>query len=171
MTKLLLFGLATALLAAQAPEAPKKFARRKMTDQFVGAWKLVSYERRGPDGAVSYPMGESAVGRLTYDGMGRMSAQLMRVDRPKSTAENPREGQLEQKAAAYDGYTAYYGTYTVDEKNKVVFHRVEASLFPEWIGTDQRRQYEFSGAQLILRATMKAGGVQVENRLVWERAR
>ena len=165
---LLLLSVAALLCSAQAP---KKFGTRKMSDEFVGAWKLISFERRTPAGEVTYPMGQNPVGRLTYDAFGRMSAQIMRPDRPKFQAASPASWSAEEKAAAFDGFIAYYGTFTVSDTERAVIHHVEASLYPHWVGTDQRRLYEFSGSQLILRAVNGSGGPGTESRLVWERAR
>src|ERR1700730_2814688 len=164
----LLLSLAALLCSAQAP---KQFATRKMSDEFVGAWKLISYERRSAAGEITYPMGQNPVGRLTYDALGRMSAQIMRPDRPKFKAPSPAGWPPTQKAAAFDGYIGYYGTYSVSDTERAVIHHVEASLYPHWVGSDQRRLYEFSGNQLILRAVNGAGGPGTESRLVWERAR
>jgi hypothetical protein len=50
----------------------------------------------------------------------------------------------------YDGYVAYFGTFTVDEKNHVVIHHVEASLHPGYTGTDQKRPFTLSGDNLML---------------------
>jgi hypothetical protein len=164
----LLLSLAALLCSAQGP---KQFSTRKMSDEFVGAWKLISFERRTAAGEVTYPMGQNAVGRLTYDALGRMSAQIMRPDRPKFRDVNPANWSAEEKAAAFDGFIAYYGTFTVSDTERAVIHHVEAGLYPHWVGTDQRRLYEFSGNQLILRAVNGSGGPGTESRLVWERAR
>jgi hypothetical protein len=164
----LLLSLAALLCSAQEP---KKFSARKMSDEFVGAWKLISFERRTTAGAVTYPMGQNPVGRLTYDALGRMSAQIMRPDRPKFQSAAAASWSADEKAAAFDGFIAYYGTFSVTEADHVVIHHVEASLYPHWVGTDQRRLYEFSGSQLILRAVNGSGGPGTESRLVWERAR
>jgi hypothetical protein len=158
---LFLILLGAAILGAQ------KFATRKVSDEFIGAWKLVSYERRTAAGELTYPMGPNPVGRLAYDPMGRMSAQLMRPDRPNFHAAVAIEGSPEEKIAAFGGYIAYYGTYSVNPADRTVVHHVEASLFPNWIGSDLRRSYEFSGSQLILHAK----GQGTDNKLVWERAR
>jgi hypothetical protein len=152
--------LVSLLLLGAAMGGAQKFATRKPADEFIGAWTLVSYERRTAAGGLEYPMGAHPVGRIAYDPLGRMSAQLMRADRPRF--ENS-PGSAEEKIAAFDGYVAYYGTYTVNPANHTVVHHVEASLNPNWVGTDLTRSYEFSGSQLILRTS--------ELRLVWERAR
>ena len=133
---------------------------RKVSDEFVGAWNLVSFQRKDKAGAITFPMGEKAVGRLTYDGLGRMSAQIMRPGRPTG-----------DKVTAYDGYIAYYGTYEVKEKEGAVIHHVEACLYPNWVGSDQRRLYRFSEGKLILRAINGSGGPGTESILIWERSR
>ncbi len=155
----LLTSLAASLASAQGPA------------KFVGVWKLVSFEQRTTAGEVTHPMGPKPVGRLTYDASGHMSAQLLLPERPKFAAPSKVRGSAEQKIAAFDGYTAYYGTYTVDEAHRTVIHHVEASLFPNWVGTEQRRLFEFSEGKLILRAVNGSGGPGTESRLVWERVK
>jgi len=142
-----------------------------LNGEFIGVWKLVRFERRTTSGDLSYPMGRNPVGRLTYDAGGRMSAQIMRPDRPAFRDASSSRGSAEEKSAAFDGYLAYYGTYTVDEKTHTVIHHVEASLYPNWARSEQRRLFEFSEGRLILRAVNGAGGPGTESRLVWERAR
>ena len=163
MTKLLLLtSLAAFLGSAQS---------HKVSDDFVGAWNLISFQRRTAAGEVTYPMGAKPVGRLTYDAQGHMSAQIMRPDRPKFQSASSGRGSAEEKIAAFDGYISYYGTYLVNEKDHSVIHRVEAGLYPNWVGSDQRRLYEFSAGKLILRAINGSGGPGTESRLVWERLR
>ena len=169
MKRFFLFLTLAALVSSAQP--PKKFSARKPGDEFVGAWKLISFERRNAAGEVTYPMGQNPVGRLTYDALGRMSAQIMRPDRAKPQGVTPASWSAEEKTAAFDGFIAYYGTFTVSETERAVIHHVEASLYPHWVGSDQRRLYEFSGSQLILRAVNGSGGPGTESRLVWERAR
>jgi hypothetical protein len=152
------------LLLVAAMGGAQKFATRKPADEFIGAWTLVSYERRTAASELEYPMGAHPVGRIAYDPLGRMSAQLMRANRPHFQDSS---GSAEEKIAAFDDYIAYYGTYVVNPANRTVVHHVEASLNPNWVGTDLTRSYEFSGSQLILRAAGQDG----EIRLVWERAR
>ena len=160
-----LAGLATMILSAQ------QFSKRKPEDEFVGAWKLISFERKNTAGEISYPLGQKPVGRLTYDALGRMSAQIMDPERAAFKAVSQGKGLTSEKAVAFDGYIAYYGSYTVNPAEHAVIHHVEACLYPNWVGSNQRRLYEFSGGQLILRAINGSGGPGTESRLVWERAR
>ncbi len=57
-------------------------ALRQAAADFVGAWRLVSYESRDTTGAVEYTLGHGVVGQLLCDAGGNMSAMLMKPDRP-----------------------------------------------------------------------------------------
>src|SRR5882762_9520788 len=81
---------------------------RKASDEFVGAWNLISYQRKNTAGEITYPMGEKPVGRLTYDALGRMSAQIMRPDRSNFQSAIAMAGAAGEKTTAFDGYIAYY---------------------------------------------------------------
>jgi len=140
-------------------------------EQFVGTWKLVSSEFRRSDGEVTYPMGRNASGMLMYDASGHMSVQIIRPDRPAFASGDQLKGTLEEIKSAFEGCVAYFGTYEVNEKKGTVTHHVEGSSFPNWVGTDQRRFFEFYGNRLTL-STPPApfGGEHVTALLVWERA-
>ena len=44
------------------------------------------------------------------------------------------------------GFNAYFGTFDVDQAARTVIHHLQSALIPSWVGTDQRRRYEFSAA-------------------------
>ena len=95
MTKLLLLtALAAILVSGQSP---------KISDEFIGVWNLISFERRTAAGEVTYPMGAKPVGRLTYDALGRMSAQIMRPDRPKFQSASSGRGPSRSAADSRRG--------------------------------------------------------------------
>jgi hypothetical protein len=160
-----------------AKESKDKAAPITMTtvqtiQRFIGTWKLVTSEFRTSDGKVTYPLGEKAVGILIYDGGGRMAAQLMRPDRPNFVSGDMRGGTPEEIRTAAEGYVAYFGTYEVDDKKGTVVHHVEASLFPNWLGQDQVRFFEYSADANVL--TLKtlpilSGGQEITGVLVWKR--
>lgn len=142
--------------------------------RFAGSWKLVSYERRTPTGEVSYPYGKDAVGWISYDGQGHMSAQIMKRDRDRFDADTPLGGTPNEKVKAFEEYIAYCGTYTVNAASGTVVHHVQASLYPNWVGKDQTRHFEFANGNLIL--TVKngsgngSGPAGSTSRLVWTRS-
>jgi Lipocalin-like domain len=140
-------------------------------EQFVGTWSLVSFEFRRSDGTVTNVMGTDATGVLIYDANGRVSAQMMRADRPRFASGDQQKGTADEMRAAFEGYLAYFGDYDVDEKERTVIHHTQAALFPNLVGQDQKRFYEFAENRLTLTTPpIVVGGVSVTGILVWERA-
>ena len=140
------------------------------TQAFVGAWRLISFEARNDDGTVTHPFGTDARGSIIYTDSGRFSAQVMRLSRPQFAAGDQMQGTSTELEANYKGCISYFGSYTVDDRGGFVVHHVEASLFPNWEGTDQTRFFEFSGNRLKLSTPpMTWGGGGRIGVLVWER--
>jgi hypothetical protein len=136
----------------------------------VGIWQLVSSENLYEDGSVSYPNGKDAIGRLIYDAMGNMAVQVGNIHRPAFVNSDRLRGTAAEIQMAFEGYTAYFGTYSVAEKRGAVTHHVISSLFPNWAGTDQVRYYQFSGKRLVLKTDpMLADGKKVTGVITWER--
>ena len=138
-------------------------------ESFVGTWNLVVMEFRS-DGQVVYPVGRNAVGLSIYDGAGHVSTQIMTPGRPAFESGDQLLGTPEEVRGALQGYIAYCGTYSVDEARSVVTHHVTCSLYPNWVGTDQRRYYKLSGDRLIISApTHPIGGHLMDVMLIWDR--
>jgi hypothetical protein len=139
-------------------------------NRFYGTWKLVSSEFRDSHGNVSYPYGEDAAGLAMLDNDGHLSAQLMRTGRPAFASNDLHRGTPEEIKAAFEGYVAYFGRYEVNEHERSLTTHVQASLFPNWIGGDQVRYYEFSANRLTLRTPpMVISGGTATGFLIWER--
>lgn len=143
-------------------------------DKLIGVWRLVSYEMKDrATGKVTLPYGPKPEGRITYDRSGRMSAQLMRPGRNPLKGKVPGAGAALILAGASEaelremagGFIAYYGTYDIAEAERTIIHHVKGCLIPNWVGTDLRRLYEFSGNRL----TLTADAVKAIGTLVWER--
>ena len=135
---------------------------------FVGAWRLVSFEVRAADGGISYPYGPDASGYIIYGSDGYMSVAIMSADRPDFGAADILGGSPQERAEAARTYVSYCGRYEV--RDGTVVHRVEVSLFPNWVGTEQERYYELEGDRLRLStAPMLLGGSEQRAYLIWER--
>jgi hypothetical protein len=165
-------GVISALSLAPFAHASSNAARARK--KFVGVWKLISGESRDEvTHEVSYPWGKNPVGRLAYDDAGRVFAQLMNPGRRSVGGMANRGAAAAIATASADdmremltGFNSYFGTFDVDEPARTVIHHLQSALIPSWVGTDQRRKYEFSGSnQLIMLNT--AG--QAAYRLVWQR--
>ncbi len=139
-------------------------------ERFVGTWTLVSFEFRRPDGTVTDVMGTDVIGLLMYDSYGHMSGQMMRVDRPSFASGDQQKGTFEEIQAAVAGYIAYFGDYEIDEENKTVIHHTKGAMFPNLVGKDQKRFYQFSGNRLTLTTPPTVtNGVTVTGVILWEK--
>ena len=145
--------------------------QREIAPRFIGAWRLLSCETRSGSGQTRFPFGERPAGQLLNDAAGNMSAQLMRTDRARFAARDPALATDAEVRVAFDGYIAYFGTYSVDDVTHAVTHRVNGASFPNWIGTDLVRSYAFEdGGRLRLSTPpIEIGGESLEYILLWER--
>lgn len=152
-------------------ESSEELTRDEAASRFVGAWRLVSCEARDSGGQLSYPYGERATGQLFYDAVGNMSAQLMRADRARFAARDPALGTDAEVRDAFDGYVAYFGTYSIDDAKGTVTHHVTGASFPNWIGIDLVRYYTFDQAGRLRLSTppIEVGRRTLEYVLLWGR--
>lgn len=146
-----------------------------ITSKFIGTWRLMSVEARRPNGEVA-PLparyGTKPVGYLMYDNTGHVAVQIMRPDRPKFAVNDIDKGTADELKAAWDGYSAYLGTYEINEAEGFVVHHVEISAFPNYVGSDQKRFYELSGDTLVLKPPQRqVGNEQLNMRITWQRVK
>ena len=125
---------------------PSKAARsfNCLENRLIGAWRLLSAEFHTTDGKVIYLWGKNATGLIIYSPAGMFPAQIMNPDRPKFASRDNLKGTPEETKLAFDGYQAYYGTFEVNEAENTVIHHLTGNLFPNAIGIDLKRYYEFS---------------------------
>jgi hypothetical protein len=138
------------------------------TDQFVGTWTLVSIRYVRPDGSVIEPFGPNAKGMLVFDGT-HFATQVMAANLPKFASDNRMVGTQQEYEAISHGVVAYFGTYSVNETNRIVTLHIERSSFPNWEGTDQQRKFEFVGDQLQYTAASSTANPAEAAQLVWKR--
>jgi len=126
--------------------------------RFIGTWQLISISSAGQKDP---NRGSHPAGLIYYDATGHMAVQIMpdRL-RPKYAGTEPTP---EEAKAAITGYTAYFGTYTINEEARTVTHHRTGNINPGGLG-DFVRRYEFApGDRLILRP------LESMNELTWER--
>ncbi len=137
---------------------------------FIGTWRLVSYESRDEAGGVQYPLGREVVGQLMYDGEGNMSALVARADMPPFASGDLPGATDAEVRAAFDGFVAYFGTYSFNLSAGIVIHHVRGASFPNWTGTEQVRYFKAEGQRLVLSTPISVDGGHVTAILIWERA-
>lgn len=128
-------------------------------EKLLGTWKLHSFTGTDEEGVTVPIMGEGATGFICYSQDGWVSVEIMRAKRPRYDIPDIELGTDEQTLAAARGMFAYAGPFTVDEENKIVYHEIEFSLIPNWIGSRQKRYVRFEGdSTLILTADPARAG-------------
>jgi hypothetical protein len=108
-----------------------------------------------------------------YDNTGHMSVQIVRGDRP-AFPNGLSKATEKEKAAAFDTYVAYYGTFTFEAENGIVIHHLEGSIVPDQIGQDNIRYFELKGNRLTLSVANDGKGGRLARKdttrhLTWER--
>jgi len=170
----LLFAIVLAGLPSTS--APSPGEAKMPQEKFVGAWRLVSVETVRPSGEIIYPYyGKHPEGLIVYDASGWMSVQIVSDPPPTHPSASSREEMLQapsaEKSAAFDGYYAYFGTWTVDETKATVTHHIKQSLFPAERGEEGVRHFELDGDRLTLTAKTHEMGEDHKRKVVWERLR
>jgi hypothetical protein len=135
-----------------------------------GTWRLVSRQDRTASGErrVEPSLGEDPEALLFYDRAGHFAAQFMRRDRAAPLPE-PGVGAA-NNSRAQAGYDAYFGTYTIDDGDGTVTHRLVGALSPENVGLALARTLTVEADVLTIRlATTSPQGEPVVRTLVWTR--
>ena len=146
-------------------------AARFVKERFFGRWKLVSWKIEQTNGdLIDPPIGPNPLGWIMYHPGGYMCVALMRPERPQFVSNRLMEATPEEVKAAFDGYISYCGCYEVNAQERFVIHRLELSWFPNWVGTEQKRFFEFAGDRLTLTTPplTELGDARV-HRLIWQR--
>jgi hypothetical protein len=137
----------------------------------VGAWRLVTWTSEGEDGVIR-PMGEWPEGVIVYTADGTMITTIGRAGRPPIDGADMQGGPVDQRLDAVATFIAYSGSFHVDGGD--VVHEVAMSLYPNWVGTAQRRHVTLSadGNELTLSADpFVVRGRLGTHVLTWERGR
>jgi hypothetical protein len=178
ITALLSCGLVMSFWANGAQTAlPSPKAAQKLTKQvIVGAWRLVSIDYSGPNGALADPMfGPNPQGIIIYEQSGWMSVQIVTANRPVMIRPATRTSGVvtaddaKLAAGAFDTYYAYFGTWDYNPDTSVITHHLTSSLLPYETGLEYRREVTIDGANLKLTARSQEGSEERKRTLSWTR--
>ena len=162
--------LATALLcfAVGSSASPSLAQQTSLKEQLVGTWTLVSSDQVRPDGSKLKQFGANPNGINVFDANGRFFVMVASADNSKIASKDPSKTNSEEDGLIVEAI-AYYGTYTVNEETKVISLHLDASTFPNQVGTDQKRTITSLTADELRYSNPAAiSGVQVHQ--VWKRA-
>ena len=139
------------------------------TLDLTGRWDIVSWEQLYDDGRRELPLGERLTGFIRYLPDGDMVCMISRADRPRFEQGGQWHAPDADKARAYESMLSYAGRYRID--GDLIVHTVEASLFPNWVGGEQKRRFALQDdGTLALTARLEDGTPQARTaRLAWRR--
>jgi hypothetical protein len=135
---------------------------RAAKDQLVGTWSLVSVTAE-EGGNKLEPFGPNPQGLMMLDGNGHFSVVITHP--PKFTSNHGMEGNN----AAVQGSIGYFGTYSISEADKSLTIHIEASTFPNYTGTDQKRPFTLIGDEL--KWTNSTTSIGATGSMVWKRVK
>ena len=140
-----------------------------LRNQLVGTWRFVSSTQRLADGTTrpDPQTGPKGLGYLIYTQSGQVCVVVGNSERPRwQSPHAPTDGEVR---SAFEGLTAYAGTFQVDETERSVVHHIEIDRVPNSMGAERKRFCSLTGSRLTLRAAPPLpAGVQ-EWTIVWER--
>jgi hypothetical protein len=151
----------TLLVATMATPAQAQ----SLKQHAIGAWTLVSVKVGDAE-----PYGPSPHGVMFLDSGGRFSVSIARAGVPKFAANSRTKGTDAENAAAVHGALNYFGTYTIDDSDKSITVKIEASSYPNFEGQTQKRTLSVNGDELqVVNATPSGGGGAATQ--IWKRAK
>ncbi|WP_210455618.1 lipocalin-like domain-containing protein [Vibrio crassostreae] len=122
-----------------------------MDKAIIGTWGLKQFTLIGDnENDVTLPFGESPDGQIIYTEDGFMSVALHSSERPSFSSDDILSGSNEEFIRAMQTYSSYAGRVVVEEKGRLQ-HIIEHSLFPNWVGHSEEREYTVEGNQLTLK--------------------
>ena len=144
--------------------------QKSLKEQLVGTWTLVSTDQVRPDGSKLKQFGANPKGINVFDANGRFFLMIASADNSKIASKDPsRKTNSEEVGGLIVESIAYYGTYTVNEDVTVISLHLDASTFPNQVGTDQKRTITSLTANELKYSTSAAvSGVQIHQ--AWKRA-
>jgi hypothetical protein len=140
-----------------------------------GVWILARWEITYDDGRpTTYPFGPDATGLIQYTHDGGMAACIARADRAPLSSASVRSAPEAERLAAFESFFQYAGRYEVrqHEGRAQVVHHVTHALNPNFVGSDQIRNMDFSAdGTLTLSASDPVPGSTTlrHHRLIWRR--
>jgi Lipocalin-like domain len=156
----LVFGLSASDSIAQ---------QNSLKEQLVGTWSLVSSDQVRPDGSKLKQFGDNPKGINVFDASGRFFVMVASAENLQIASNGRSQTKSEADGLIVESI-AYYGTYTVNEEVNVINLHLDASTFPNQVGTDQKRTITSLTADTLKYSSPAAiSGVQVHQE--WKRAK
>jgi hypothetical protein len=145
-----------------------------LASDILGFWSLVS--RIDVDAAghrhIDPALGPDPLGVLCF-APARFAAQFSKRDRSETvgTPSSPSVARA-NNSPAIDGYDAYFGSYTLDERGGLLTVTLDAALSPAGVGQSYTRRVRADLTSLVIQLeTAAVDGTPITRTLTFDRAR
>jgi len=125
------------IMGAALPMGDAFSQQKSLKEQLVGTWIYASSTSTRADGSKTDR--PNLKGLVIYTSDGHFAFVSVRADLPKLASPDRARATAEEARAVVEGSIAYYGTYSINEVDKILTAKVEGSTFANLIGTDQKR--------------------------------
>ena len=143
--------------------------RAETTVDVVGTWTLVASVAEN-NGVRREQFGPGANGMLVLDESGHFMLTIIGSQLPTFASGNRAQATTEESKAVVALTIAMIGRYSIDAHDKTLTFHVDASTFPNWTGTTQKRLIVMATHEALeyITPTASSGGV---GRVSWSRLR
>jgi lipocalin-like protein len=138
--------------------------QKTLKEQLAGTWLMATNITIRPDGSKTDTYGPNAQGIAIFDSSDRFTLVTTRSDLPRFASNNRATGTANENSAVVQGSLAYFGTYSVNETEKSYTVQIEASIFPNWVGTAQKRMIAISEDEFTITNPAGSGGGSIESK-------
>lgn len=119
--------------------------------KLIGTWDLQRFWFTDDAGVETDPLGADAIGNLVLGADDHYAFTMMRTGRTPYESGDLLGGTSAEKGEAADGYVSFGGTWSFD--GEAITFGIVYSLFPNWVGGEQKRLASFVDDGLVLRTT------------------
>jgi hypothetical protein len=110
--------------------------KSRSKDQLVGSWTLVSSDQVRPDGSKLKQFGDNPKGINVFAANGHFFVMVASADNSQFASSGRSQTNFGEDGRIVESI-AYYGTYTINEEVTVISLHLDASTFPNQVGTNQ----------------------------------
>jgi hypothetical protein len=135
--------------------------------RIVGTYRLIGTESRDASGRWVRTPNFASYGYVVYYDTGHVAQYTTSRTSPRL---NPTPGQPvapQDALAVLQNLTAFYGTFSVDDKSKAITHRYAGNMVPH--AADEKLAYEIDGDRFTLMPGPATGSGKAPGRVVWEK--
>ena len=142
-------------------------ATAQTAKDLVGTWKNTKNTNMSADGKTTDVFGPKGTGLAIFSADGHFVIVNINPDTPKFAAKARDKGTADENKTAVAGGIGLFGRYSV--VNKEISLKIDGSTYPNWTGTEQKRDLaKYTANQFTWSLTSSLGG---KGEVTWTRVK